>query len=90
MSVLWIALFVIFMTCVAINFSCALYVGWMLDDNRELGNIVFFSFWRGHLLTVFIAGWHHTDKPGMRWVMRVWSVALVIPLFMALVWSFLY
>lgn len=84
----WFAIFVTLSICLAINASCALYVALMLDDDKELGQITFFSLWRGHCLTVFMAGWQRTDKPGFRWVMWIWSVALFIPVMIGLLVSF--
>ncbi|MFN3150077.1 hypothetical protein [Bremerella sp.] len=90
MPVFWFVIFVTVLTCIAIHFSCAIYIVGILDDNRELGEIEFFSPWQNHFLKVFIAGWRHTHKPGVRWVMRVWSVALILPVLVGLVLSFLY
>lgn len=88
MSAFWMTVVLTLLTCLAINASCALYVALMLDDDKDLGNITFYSFWRGHWITVFMAGWQRADEPVLRWVMRIWSVALFIPTVMGLVWSF--
>lgn len=88
MSTYWFVVLFTLLLCLAINGSCALYVALMLDDDKELSDITYLSLWRGHWLTVFMAGWQRTDKPGVRWVMRIWSVALATPVLIGLLISF--